>query len=86
MIVDARKSPGFIGLRGLNFADHSIREILPPSRGFNFADGPFRNILRISRMGLVQIFSQISQIDKASCRFQNKENKGPNPRRRNRRR
>ena len=52
-------------LRGLNFADHSIREILTLSRGFNFVDGPFRNILRISRMGLVQIFSQISRIDKA---------------------
>ena len=54
-----------ITLRGLNFADHSIREILTLSWGFNFADGPFRNILRISRMGLYQIFSQISRIDKA---------------------
>ena len=52
-------------LRGLNFADYSIREIFIVSRGFNFADGPFRNILRISRMGLVQIFSKISRIDKA---------------------
>ena len=52
-------------LRGLNFADHSIRKILTPSRGFNFADGPFRNILRISSMGLVQTFSQITRIDKA---------------------
>ena len=54
-----------ITLMELNFADHSIREILTISRGFNFADGSFRNILRISRMGLVQIFSQISRIDKA---------------------
>ena len=54
----------YITLRGLNFADHSIREILTLWRGFNFADGPFRNILRISSMGLVQIFSQISRIDK----------------------
>ena len=30
-------------LRGLNFADHSIRKILTVSRGFNFAHGPFRN-------------------------------------------
>ena len=37
--------------------------ILTLSRGFNFADGPFRNIFRISRVGLVQIFSQISRID-----------------------
>ena len=52
-------------LRGLNFADHSIREILTLSRGFNFADGRFRNILRISGMGLDQFFSQISRFDKA---------------------
>ena len=64
-------------LRGLNFADHSIREILTLSPGFNFADGPFRNILRISRMRLVQIFSQISRIDKAVLETEgwNKKNK-----------
>ena len=52
-------------LRGLNFADHSIRKILTLSRGFNFADGPFQNILRISSIGLDKNFSQISRIDKA---------------------
>ena len=64
-------------LRELNLSDHSIREILTLSRGFNFADGPFRNILRISRMGLVQIFSQISRIDKAVLETggRNKKNK-----------
>ena len=47
--------------------------------GFNFADGPFRYILRISRMGLVQIFSQISRIDKAVLETGgwNKTNKNP---------
>ena len=55
----------WITLRGLNFADHSIREILTLSRGFNFADGPFRNILRISRMLTCPNFSQISRSDKA---------------------
>ena len=66
------KIPPFT-LRGLNFGDHSIRKILTLSRGFNFADGPFPNILRISRMGLVQIFSQISQIDKAVLETQKVE-------------
>ena len=46
----------YVTLRGLNFADHSIREILTLSRGFNFADGLFRHIFRISGMGLVHIF------------------------------
>ena len=55
----------WITLRGLNFADHSIRKILTLSRGFNFADGPFRNIWLISHMGLVQNVSQNSRIDKA---------------------
>ena len=47
-------------LKGIKF-----RGSLHPRNFDSFADGPFRNILRISRMGLVQIFSQISRIDTA---------------------
>ena len=56
-------------LRGLNIAGIKFRGLLLHPRNFDtfagIADGQFRNLLRISRMGRVQIFSQISPIDKA---------------------
>ena len=55
----------FVNLKQHYFKGIKFRGSLHPRNFDTFADGPFRNILRFSRMGLVQIFSSISRIDKA---------------------